>query len=217
MNKKNIKFTIITPTIGRTTLYKTIESIQNQTYTNFQHIILADGQRELGNAGFTRTLYIQNDIKLRIYDKGEIELIFTHNTNNFGNTQRHIAWYLAQGDYILYLDDDDYYSDPTALEQIANALEKDDYPELLVFPALRQGQVFFNLPPGFCRTVSCQYAHKVKDKEGNPIQWPNTYEGNQDYGIDSNFVQSLNDKYGFVALATNPLVTVDFISKGELI
>ena len=47
IEKKDVKdplITIITATTGAETLKKTIESVQNQTYENIQHLIVVDGE-----------------------------------------------------------------------------------------------------------------------------------------------------------------------------
>ena len=47
IEKQDIKdplVTIITATTGAETLKKTIESVQNQTYQNIQHLIVVDGE-----------------------------------------------------------------------------------------------------------------------------------------------------------------------------
>lgn len=44
--------------------------------------------------------------------------------HDFGNTCRFNAWERAQGEYLLYLDDDDYYADADALKRLDTAIPK---------------------------------------------------------------------------------------------
>lgn len=197
----NVKFTIITPSIGRSTLAKTIESIRMQDYDNYEHIIVFDG------------FHVEFDWSVLNYDP-HIKIIFTAQTKNFGNFQRRIATNYATGDYIMYLDDDDIYL-PDAFKTIADFIEQNDYPTFGVYPCLRFGQIFFNDPPNICQTVSCQYFHKRVDNNGNLIRWlEDDFTGS--YLLDGQFVNYLRDNYGYVLLNCKPLTQVDYISSGEM-
>jgi glycosyltransferase involved in cell wall biosynthesis len=99
------KVSVITPTIGRESLQKTIESVKRQTYPNVEHIIIADG------------VDVEGAIKLGrqwgAFNKQEW----------FDSTVARIAGILhASGDYICYLDDDDEYL-PHHIETLVKAIE----------------------------------------------------------------------------------------------
>lgn len=191
--EKDIFFTIITPTINRTTLIQTCDSIDAQECKEWEHLIISDG------CAVTH-ISKANEEKRRI--------VITPRTNNYGNSQRHLGSQLAKGKYLLYLDDDDYYITPKALVRIKNHIVRSNHPPFGVFPALRLNQRFFHIPPGASRTVSCQffvsYGHKWTEVEAN----------DQDYGVDGRYIQSLVDQYGASILECEELVEVNRISKG---
>lgn len=192
--EKAIYFTIITPTIDRTTLVQTCKSIDFQNFQNWEHIIISDG---------VPVTHATQD------DQNRRGIIITPKTNNYGNSQRHLASQLAKGKYIIYLDDDDYYITPHALTRIYDHIEQTDKPFFGVFPAVRMNNVFFHIPPGASRTVSCQFFVK------SGSLWPEVPADDQDYGVDGRYIQSLTEKHGASILDCEPLVEVNRISKGE--
>lgn len=199
-----IKFTVITPTIGRTTLIDTINSIQSQDYPSEfrQHLIVYDGPED---AKFHQLVekYQNSDLNIKVIATGQ-------NFGDYGHGVRKWAADKANGDYTLYLDDDDKYIGEvfSKINKLVEALKIK--PTFIFFNCLRQGQSFLNLPPGYCRTVSCQYAHLKNDSEGNLIQFKTG-----SYTADSEWVEEMVAKYDYYPLVTEPLVQVDLISRGE--
>lgn len=190
---KNIYFTIITPTINRTTLRQTCDSIDSQEFQEWEHLVISDG------VDVARNRYKQDPRR---------GITITPKTNNYGNSQRHLASQLAKGRYILYLDDDDYYITPKALTLIHDHIEVNDSPPFGVFPATRMNARFFHIPPGASRTVSCQFWVK----RGN--YWPDVRANDQDYGVDGRYIEKLQKRYGASVLDCEELVEVNRISKG---
>jgi glycosyltransferase involved in cell wall biosynthesis len=86
-----------------------------------------------------------------------------------GSPARAYAYKYITGDYVLYLDDDDYWINDT-LAVLAKAVEDANYPDWGVFPARRWDGRFFNPKPGDCATTSCQFFHKPVIK-GVEIRW----------------------------------------------
>lgn len=126
------RYTIITPTVLRTTLVKTCESVESQTFTDWQHIVMVD--REPTYELIWLTAHPQR-----------IVIACDKPHHNGGNTCRHNAWELATGDYVYYLDDDNYLADERVLED----LQIVTMPWAL-FPILRGGNHFFHDPPRPC-------------------------------------------------------------------
>lgn len=127
-------------------------------------------------------------------------------TNNFGNTPRHRAWTRATGDYVIYLDDDNFFSRPNALADIDFCLMGDNYPDWAIFPILRFGRPFCCLPPGNCRTDSANMV--IKREIG---QWP---EG-PEYTMDGLFCDQLKSKFAYSAFPLiEPIITVPVQGKG---
>jgi len=74
---------------------------------------------------------------------------------DFGNTCRWNAWAHARGEYILYLDDDDYYADDKVLETLEQVTQP-----WAIFPCMRNGEIWLKDPPGLMRTGSNMFMHR---------------------------------------------------------
>lgn len=199
MNQQ-IKFSIITPSINRKELKKTIKSIDSQSYQNWEHLVYFDG------------------IKTRYKNTDRRTFVTTEKTNNFGNTQRYLASLAAKGDYIMYIDDDDFYCNKEAFKKIAEFILENNYPVFGIFPALRFGKVFLNIPPALSRTVSCQFFHKAiteTDLGRTNLFWKDPETSADQYALDGKFINELEREYGYTVLRGEPLVSVDFISRGN--
>ena len=195
----DIKFSILTPDHGRESLKRTWESIEKQTYTNWEHILVFDGEEQkAAELPYYKTTYPKQ------------KRVFTgQNYNDFGHTPRKIGWEACSGDYIVYIDTDDYYA-PEALEEIAKGIKAYDYPAFLFFPCNRLGARFFNHP----RTrfiTSIQYAHKRIDSNNNGISF--TSGG---YNHDNAWLYEMTNKHDFAMHDTEKeLVFVDVIGNGK--
>lgn len=130
-------FTIITPTVQRQSLLKTCESINQQTFNSWSHVVMVD--------------CAERDEELLLQIQHPQRLIFQCSKphRNGGNTCRHNAWQFATGTYIHMLDDDNYLSSPRVLEDIGKLLEVHE-PEWGLFPIFRHGSVFYFDPPKPC-------------------------------------------------------------------
>lgn len=138
-----MKFSIITPYLPpRTTLARCIESIDNQTYTNWEHIVMID------------------DPAVTIGSTDNRKFI-TCDTNHgyVGHFCRNLAWEHASGDVIMYLDDDDYYLD-NCLEKVNNALTLSIGFKWGYFALMRKGERFFHYPPEYGKIGTSQLFHR---------------------------------------------------------
>jgi len=97
MNKeKKILFSIIMPTYNRATMIaKAIESVINQTYTNWELIIIDDGSSD-------NTAEIINS-----YNDSRVKYFFRENRGK--SVARNTGIDNSVGEFIAFLDDDDYY------------------------------------------------------------------------------------------------------------
>ena len=108
MQKNNPSVAIVTSTIGRQELSRTIESVKNQTYP-CKHYIFVDGE--------------QFENKVREITAPYADLIITYLPMNTGangwvnSSINTIAPYLIKEDIICYLDDDNWY-EPNHIESI---------------------------------------------------------------------------------------------------
>jgi hypothetical protein len=115
-------------------------------------------------------------------------------------------------DYVMYLDDDDMYINNTmpVLNAKLQTYKKEDLPNLMVFPCLKNKRKFIMNPPGKYRTTSVQYIHK-KNVNGNKISFMSG-----PYGTDGDFLDDFVSKYGYSIFDSRmPLVQVDLVSRGR--
>lgn len=110
INYDNILVSVVVPTYKQSKLlYKAIDSLRRQTHYNIEVIVIddneEDGYRESNKKYFaalcdSRIIYIQNE------------------TNLGSAKSRNKAIECAKGEYITFLDDDDYYADEKIEKQL---------------------------------------------------------------------------------------------------
>jgi len=191
-----ITFSIVTPTIQRESLFQCCQSVDRQTYKHWQHIVRMD--RDILKIEVVKTIAHEQ----RLITHCDVE------HRNFGNTCRHQAWKQAIGDFVLYLDDDNYFSDERILEDMACELESlDSEIRWALFPIFRHGQHFFYDPPGCCYVDT---ANMVMRRD--VAQWPDRNE----YTLDGIFCEELRSKYQYRAFPHfRPIVVMSASNRGE--
>lgn len=201
-------FTIVTPTLLRPTLRRTCESIDSQTFTDYEHVVVYDG--DLSSVNYEQQMIV-NDIRKN--EKRKV-LCTGKRIRDFGNTPRNLGCKESSGDLIMYLDDDDYHVNDT-MQRLHDWMHLGDVsrvPDLGVFMCRRFQNLFLMWPPGICRTTSCQWFHK-RAINGETIHWP-THENS--YVSDGMFLESVIAKTTPVRIDTDvPLVIVDVASVGQ--
>jgi glycosyltransferase involved in cell wall biosynthesis len=112
-SKKNPKISVITAVYnGERFLVKTIESILNQTFKNFEYILINDCSKD-------KSLKIMKE-----YKKKDKRIVLINNKKNIGSaSSRNLGLKMARGGYIAILDHDDLAL-PERLEKEQNYLEK---------------------------------------------------------------------------------------------
>jgi glycosyltransferase involved in cell wall biosynthesis len=189
-----MRYTIITPTICRKSLLRLCVSIDSQTESNWEHLVVIDMPRE----SLTRD---QREFIASIPPNENRSYSYCNKRhNNYGHTCRHQAWENAKGDYILYIDDDDYLADNGVLRDLDFVTEP-----WAVFPVSRHGRLFLGLPPGTCRTGTGMFIHKR-----DIGRWPDS----DSYEADGSFVESLREKYPYEVVDTRPMVVQPKSSAG---
>lgn len=112
---------VITPTVGRTTLSQAMESVIQQTYKNVTHLVVVDGPEYFDNVMESASIHTKNS-----------NVIITTTPFNTGqngyNGQRIYASYphLLNHDYILFLDEDNWYM-PDHIESLITLIEEKNY------------------------------------------------------------------------------------------
>lgn len=201
-----IKFSIITPTLLRNSLIRTCNSIDSQTYTNYEHLVMVD----LPNSEIKPNEKI---ILKKIAKNPRRKITYLNKRyRDFGNTPRNIAGKMATGGYLMYLDDDDFYINNTLHELFQNLRTYRPCPNMVVFRCKRKEVEFTHWPPAICKTVSCQWMHK-KVIDGKEILWSTHDSG---YLSDGYFLESVIKLTKPVLVQTKePLVCVDTYSGGK--
>ena len=197
------KLVIITPTIGRNNLIRTCNSINEQSFKNWEHIILFDNVSDEK---------INNLLTQIPYEPTIIKGIW----NNYGNGQRFEAWeYTDINSIITYIDDDDDYYNNKVFQKIIDKFSSNSTLDAVFWPGLRYGKIFFNKPPQSGKTMSNQFAHKKYDKDKNPIRWPFSKNNNKNYAIDGEFINYISNNLNYDYIEGEPLVVVPKSNYGK--
>ena len=100
-----MRYAIVTPTICRPSLLRLCESVDGQVQTDWEHLVIVDLPRQemtQSQQGVLRSISSSANRSIFFCDKRH---------NNYGHTCRYQAWERVKGEYILYVDDDDYLAD----------------------------------------------------------------------------------------------------------
>lgn len=164
-----LTFSIITPTLQRQSLRTTCESVDNQTFQDFEHLVFVDGP------------VTQTELLADIMAPNRSVYISGESYRDGGNTPRNRAWQWAKGEWIIYLDDDNVLADDEVLADVANVLEG-RAEQWAIFPITRLGGKFFSDPPRNCHTDTLNMVLRREVAE-----WPIT----DAYGTDGIMIDRL--------------------------
>jgi hypothetical protein len=181
-----MRYTIVTPTICRPSLLRLCKSIDAQTQSDWEHLIVVDLPRESMTKDQRKVIASIPPTANRSYRHCD------RKHNNYGHTCRHQIWEDAKGEYILYVDDDDSLADEDVLRTLDSVTEP-----WAVFPMLRHGKKFLHMPPGRGGTGTGMFLHR---KEIG--RWPDR----ESYDADGWFVEELKQKYPYQIVDSRPLV-----------
>ena len=108
----SVFFSVIIPVYNVASyLTECLDSVLSQSYRNFEVILVDDGSTDSG--GSICDEYAQKDRRIHVI----------HQNNSGLSAARNVGIALAVGDYILFLDSDDYWRDHSVLSILANRLE----------------------------------------------------------------------------------------------
>lgn len=106
----NLKFSIIIPNYNKEEYIKDcLESIFSQSYKNYEVIVIDDES---------------TDNSLDVIKKFDIKLFHTNRKRAGGARNKGIE--NATGDYLIFLDSDDYFTNNTVLEKLAKSINNED-------------------------------------------------------------------------------------------
>lgn len=182
------KFSIITPTILRSTAHRTMASVDAQPFQDYEHLVVVDGE-----VGPVPAEWMRNPRRTVIR--------CSERHNDCGATCRNHAVHQARGEFVLYIDDDDYYV-PDALSDLARKAKM----HLGVFPILNGGVLWLRIPPGRDKTATCQIWHR-RTIDGHVVAMP---AGQKNYSDDSAWIGELARRYSYqVVNDKRPLAIVE--------
>ena len=187
-----VRYSIVTPTIGRESLLRTCESIDQQTNPDWEHVILVDIPLVINRVQRNIIEAVPKDHRRRFIRCGRRH-------NDFGNTCRHNAHSQLRGEYVVYVDDDDYLARPESLAALDGVTRP-----WAIFPTLRVGVVWHHDPPGMNRTGTSMFCHRrdagqyvIPTKEDIKKFPQFLNEGNYMYGADGLLVEHLKANYPY--------------------
>lgn len=115
-----MKFSVIIPVYNcADRLHISVESIIAQTYSNWELILIDDGSKD--NSLNICNEYASKDSRVKVLNQ----------KNSGAGPARNNAIRNAIGDYLVFCDADDFY-EKNALGQLSNAIDKNNFPDLLI-------------------------------------------------------------------------------------
>lgn len=144
---------------------------------------------------------------------------------DFGNTCRWNAWEKASGDYVLYLDDDDYYADNRVLETLNEVTTP-----WAIFPCTRNGEYWLYDPPGMLKTGSNMFMHRREigrypceahcgehQEIVSHLKKIHPHDSMHDhlYAADGMLVEYLRNRYPYQVVSGRPLTIYERANRGK--
>lgn len=120
-SSNKMKVSIITPVYNAEKhIHRCIKSIISQTYTDYELILIDDGSTDSSSS--ICDTYAENNDKIKVI----------HQKNSGPGMSRNTGLLNATGDYILFVDSDDFIFNNT-LEILVKKAEENNYPDALIF------------------------------------------------------------------------------------
>lgn len=117
-----MRFSIIIPVYNVAAyLEKGVQSVLSQTFSDFELLLINDGSTDESASVCDRLATTDNRIRT------------IHKPNGGASDARNRGIREAEGDFLMFLDGDDYWDDSAALQSIADKLLVSDSPDLLLF------------------------------------------------------------------------------------
>ena len=119
-NNVDILVSVVIPTFGRCSmLERALKSLENQTYKHIQLIIVDDNENKDEISSQIKELFY------KYCDKFINSKLIANNKNIGSARARNLGINNSDGQYITFLDDDDYYDENKILHQLNKMLEED--------------------------------------------------------------------------------------------
>ena len=122
VNKIKIIFSVIIPIFKvEKYLHECVDSVLNQTYENIEIIFVNDGSPD--NCPSICDEYAANDKRVKVI----------HKVNGGLSEARNFGLKKALGEYVIFLDSDDYWEGTENLSAISNIIEKQNNIDIILF------------------------------------------------------------------------------------
>lgn len=117
-----MKITIVIPVYNvQAYLEECLQSVRSQIYKNIEIILVDDGSTD--NSGHLCDYFANQDERIHV----------VHQSNQGLSVARNVGLQNGSGDYVLFLDSDDYYADTRVISSLVDKLQQFDYPDTLLF------------------------------------------------------------------------------------
>lgn len=174
-----MRYSIITPTLVRPSLKRLCDSIDSQSCQDYEHLVVIDCAWSEEKQKILSS--IPTNPRRRFIQFG------VEHEKDFGNAARRHAFDLAEGEYILQIDDDDYYADSEVFETLKCVTKT-----WAVFPVLAFGKRCHRKPPAIGLTGSAMFMYR----RDTGLKFPD----NRDYSADGQLVEELKKLYEYQSL-----------------
>lgn len=185
---------LITPTVQRESLVTLCKSIDEQTFLQWEHIVMIDQE-------------VVNDALIERISNPKRKILQCDKAHrNGGNTCRHNAWDAVVGSFVYHIDDDNYLATCDSLKEIAESIARMKEEMWALFPIHRHGHRFFFDPPQPCYFDT---GNAVVRRE--IAQWPDI----NDYASDAVWLHTLK-LYPYLSMVNaNPIMVMPSTSFGK--
>ena len=173
-----MRLSVITPTIGRQTLYRTLASIAPQLRDGDEHLVIGDGEQPAAAA-------ICREFAVSCH-AGPV-------SGSYGTAQRDYGASIARGDWLLFCDDDDTYT-PDALDNVRRAIaDNPDTPHIFRMQRPRWADTLWAVPAVFEGNVGTPMI--VTPRYDDMPLWVDDLSS---YTADHRFIKRITDAHGVV-------------------
>jgi len=191
MTRFSIIATDYEPHVPRDRMLQGLRSLQNQTFKDFELIIIHDGPKPTSSDEYSEAIfdykYIETKKHYGIYDTEKL-----HGGYGWGHHSRDLGIHMANGEYIINFNIDNILY-PYALDYINEKIELGKS-EVIIFPCIHHKfnvSYFSGLPPvmGKIDMLQCVASKKAWDNIGGWYRY--------DHSADGYLIEHLVKLYGY--------------------
>ena len=192
MDKKHPFFSVIVPEHNSADfMRKGLDSIKSQTFTDYELIVVCDGEKEAKIAKeYTDAVYLID--------------------GQLCSQKRNHGMDMATGTWILFMDDDDWFMDSMVFQTIADAVGKEDE-DILAFGFYWKGHGAHMNKPGYLYTAVWNKCWRREFIERIGARFPDW-----EHSDDDGFSRRTHPKARKIAYLNQCLYFYNFLREGSL-